>query len=119
MLFIAWLRLSPLASASARVHCPSWTARVFAIALPPRTPALVTSFALAALLITAELDISLILVRPGRTTLGVRLYSMIHLAPNAVVSALAVDMLLLVMGFVIACLILRTLAARALHGSDH
>jgi iron(III) transport system permease protein len=116
-LFVAWLRLSPLASAAARLHCRSLIIRLFAIALPPRLPAIIASLALAALLIAAELDISLILVRPGPTTLGVRLYTLIHLAPDAVVSALAIDMLLLVMATVILFLILRAAAVRFVHGS--
>jgi iron(III) transport system permease protein len=116
-LFVSWLRISPMSDLAAKVHVPSLSARMISIVLPPRASALVLSFALAALLIAAELDISLILVRPGPTTLGIRLYTLIHTAPDALVSALAVDMLLLILGVVITCLILRALIVRALHRS--
>jgi iron(III) transport system permease protein len=116
VLFVAWLRLTPLASAAAKLHCASWRTRVLTIALPPRAPAIVTSLALAALLIAAELEISLILVRPGPTTLGVRLYTLIHIAPDAVVSALSLDLLLMVIGMVVLALGSRALILRALRG---
>jgi iron(III) transport system permease protein len=114
VLFLAWLRIPSLSGLAARVHCASWVDRIVSIALPPRAPAIVVSLGLAALLIAAELDISLILVRPGPTTLGVRLYTLIHLAPDAVVSALAVDMLLLVIGIVIIFLALQALLRRSI-----
>lgn len=114
VLFLAWMRISPLSTLAARLHRVSWFDRIASIELPPRVPALVVSMGLGALLIAAELDISLILVRPGPTTLGVRLYTLIHLAPDAVVSALAVDTLLLVIGVVILFLALQALLRRSI-----
>jgi len=114
VLFLAWMRISPLSDLAARLHGVRWFDRLVSIAFPPRAPALVASMGLAALLIAAELDISLILVRPGPTTLGVRLYTLIHLAPDAVVSALAVDLLLLVIGVVVIFLTLQALLRRSI-----
>lgn len=68
--------------------------RWYFITVPRRGPAVVGALFLTALLIAAELEISLLLVRPGPTTLGVRLYTLIHTAPDHVVAALATDVLI-------------------------
>jgi iron(III) transport system permease protein len=97
VLFAGWSRSSPTGELAARVHRVSARDRFLRLTLPRRAPAVLTAFALAALLVAAELEISLILVRPGPTTLGVRLYTLIHTAPDHVVAALAVDVLIAVM----------------------
>jgi iron(III) transport system permease protein len=97
VLFAGWVRRSPSADLAARVHHVPAFDRFLRLTLARRAPAAVAAFALAALLVAAELEISLILVRPGPTTLGVRLYTLIHTAPDHVVAALAVDVLIAVM----------------------
>jgi iron(III) transport system permease protein len=96
-LFAAWVRQSPAADAAARVHGVPALDRFIRLTIPTRGPAALAAFALVALLVAAELEMSILLVPPGPTTLGVRLYTMIHTAPDHVVAALAVDVLLTVM----------------------
>ena len=96
VLFAAWARRSITPDLAARVHGVPGLTRLFRLALPVRFPAAVAAFALVALLVAAELEMSLILVRPGPTTLGVRLYTLIHTAPDYVVAALALDLLIVV-----------------------
>jgi iron(III) transport system permease protein len=107
LLFLAWLRLPHAADLAGQIHCRSKWGRFTRVTLPPRAPALTSAFTVAILLTAAELEISLILVRPGPTTLGVRLYSLIHTAPDAIVSSLACDILLLVLVVIIGALLLR------------
>ena len=97
VLFAAWARRSLTPDLAARVHGVRTLSRFFRLTLPVRAPAAVRAFALVALLVAAELEISLILVRPGPTTLGVRLYTLIHTAPDHVVASLALDLLIVVM----------------------
>jgi iron(III) transport system permease protein len=97
VLFAGWVRRSPTSDLAARVHGVPAFDRFLRLTLPARAPAAVAAFALVALLVAAELEISLILVRPGPTTLGVRLYTLIHTAPDHVVAALALDVLIAVM----------------------
>ena len=92
---INWARLPTTGEVAARLHGVSWWRRLLDVELPPRLPALVAAMLVVMLLIAADLEISLILVPPGTTTLGVRLYTLIHTAPDNLVSALAVDTLLL------------------------
>jgi len=97
VLFAAWLPHSPTSEVSARVHGMKTFDRFLRLTIPLRAPATISALVLVALLVVAELEISLILVRPGPTTLGVRLYTQIHTAPDHVVAALAVDVLIVVM----------------------
>jgi iron(III) transport system permease protein len=97
VLFVAWLRQSATSELAAHVHGVRMSDRLLRLTLPLRAPATLAALALVALLVVAELEISLILVRPGPTTLGVRLYTQIHTAPDHVVAALAVDVLIVVM----------------------
>jgi iron(III) transport system permease protein len=97
VMFAAWLRHSPASELAARVHGMKTFDRLLRLTLPLRAPATLSALVLVALLVVAELEISLILVRPGPTTLGVRLYTQIHTAPDHVVAALAVDVLIVVM----------------------
>jgi iron(III) transport system permease protein len=97
VLFAGWVRRSPNADVAARVHGVPALHRFLRLTIPARAPAAVAALFLVALLVAAELEMSLILVRPGPTTLGVRLYTLIHTAPDHVVAALAVDVLIAVM----------------------
>ncbi|HEV2294288.1 MAG TPA: hypothetical protein VGR35_10550 [Tepidisphaeraceae bacterium] len=96
VLFAAWVRQSSTSDAAARVHDVPALHRFLRLTLPARAPAAFAAFSLVALLVAAELEISLLLVRPGPTTLGVRLYTLIHTAPDHIVAALALDVLLAV-----------------------
>ena len=97
VLFAGWVRCAPTSDLAARLHRVPAINRFLRLTLPARAPATVAAFALVALLVAAELEMSLILVRPGPTTLGVRLYTLIHTAPDHVVAALALDVLIAVM----------------------
>ena len=94
--FVAWRRESRLAEHAAVVHgCSSW--RTFLrVTWPGRFPVVLWAAVLCAMLIGTELDLSVLLVSPGTTTLGVRLYTLIHTAPDAMVSAAATNVVLLV-----------------------
>ncbi len=91
---ISWMRQSPLAEQAARIHGVPTSRRLRALTIPARLPAVLSAVVLVALLITAELEISVLLVPPGITTLGVRLYTLIHTAPDSVVAALAAAVLI-------------------------
>jgi iron(III) transport system permease protein len=116
VMFAGWARQSGTAELAARVHNVRATDRFVRLMLPTRAPAAAAAFFLVALLVAAELEISLILVRPGPTTLGVRLYTLIHTAPDADVAALALDVLLVVilaaLAFAVLSLLVRRLAQR-------
>lgn len=65
----------------------------------PRRAAAILAVATVVLLpVVGELEASVLLTPPGVTTLGVRLYTMIHTSPDAAVSSLAVAVLLMVVG---------------------
>jgi iron(III) transport system permease protein len=115
-LLAGWIRLSPLPDVAARVHGVPRGERLLRITLPRYAPAAVASLALVILLIAAELEISLILVPPGPSTLGVRLYTLIHTAPDAVVAGLAVDVMLVVVLAMLAAGVVAHLYGRWLGG---
>jgi ABC-type Fe3+ transport system permease subunit len=85
LLYALWRKEPPDAVLAARVHgAPEWR-----IIWRPRRAVVAAAALLAAILIMTDLEISILLAPPGGSTLGVRLYTLIHTAPDAMVSALA------------------------------
>jgi len=96
LLYALWRREPVEGVAAARVHGLSAWQTVRHVVWPRRRLALPAAGLLGALLAATELELSVLLVPPGASTLGVRLYTLIHTAPESVTSALALDILLLV-----------------------
>ena len=92
ILIAAWSHVPAAAMGAARVHGVTLAPRIAKLGLPLYGPAAVAAAGICALFIATELELSLMLTPPGITTLGVRLYSMIHTAPDAVVSAAAIGL---------------------------
>ncbi len=89
LLYALWRKEPPDAVLAARVHgAPEWR-----IIWRPRRAVVAAAALLAAILIMTDLEISILLAPPGGSTLGVRLYTLIHTAPDAMVSALALGIL--------------------------
>ena len=96
MLYLAWRNESELPSRAAAVHGVAAWRRIVRIRWPARRGALAAAALLCMLLAATELEVSTLLAPPGGATLGVRLATLIHIAGDAVVSALAIDILALV-----------------------
>ncbi|MBE3099710.1 MAG: hypothetical protein IMZ44_21550 [Planctomycetes bacterium] len=93
LLYSLWRHESPDSRLAARVHgVPAWRT-AWSIVWPPRRAAVAGAALLAAVLMATDLETSILLAPPGGSTLGVRLYTLIHTAPDAMVSALAVGIL--------------------------
>lgn len=107
VLFVAWSRHPPAPDHAARVMGVTHWRRRWQVVWPQRRSALALAAVMVGLLVAAELELSVLLIRPGTTTLGVRLYTMIHTAPDELVAALALDVLILIVG----CLTLLLAAA--------
>jgi iron(III) transport system permease protein len=80
---------------AARVHGLSPWRTAWRVLWPMRRATIAAAGLLAALLVATELEVSILLAPPGGSTLGVRLYTLIHTAPETVTGALALDILLL------------------------
>jgi len=87
--------------------------RIIFVQLPARIPLYVAAGGLTGLLVIADLELSLLLVPPGNTTLGVRLYTLIHTAPDAMVSGLAVFVILMTAAIML-CVLVAFLSCRCL-----
>lgn len=96
ILFAIWRGESQLEICAARVHGLSKWRTFWRIILPRRRTSLLCAAAIGFVLMATELDASVMLAEAGRSTLGVRLYTLIHTAPESMVSALTLDILLLV-----------------------
>ena len=106
VMFIVGLRRPTLSDTAACLfNVPAWT-RLRRIHWPARRTELAVVLILAGLLVATELEASLLLVPAGTATVGVRLYTLIHTAPDAQVSAAALGVLLclipwfVLMGFI-------------------
>jgi iron(III) transport system permease protein len=92
LLYSLWRSEPAESRLAARVHgVPAWRT-AWSIVWPPRRPALAGAAILGALLIATDLETAILLAPPGGATLGVRLYTLIHTAPDAMVSALALGL---------------------------
>jgi len=95
VLYALWRREPAEPMAAARVHGVVAWRGAWRVLWPRWRAALAAAGLLAALLAATELETSILLAPAGAGTLGVRLYTLIHTAPESVTSALALDVLLL------------------------
>ncbi len=101
VLFIAGLRRPQLPDTAAKLfNVPVWT-RIRRIYCSTRRVELTAALLLCGLLIATELEASLLLAPAGTSTVGVRLYTLIHTAPDTQVSAAAVAVLLLLTPWIV------------------
>jgi len=96
LLFATWRGESSVGDSAARVHGVGAFRRAWRLVLPRRRGMIVAVAALCTVLIAAELEVSVLLVESGASTLGVRLCTMIHTAPEDILSALQLVILLAV-----------------------
>jgi iron(III) transport system permease protein len=94
LFFVLWRDEPVEPAAAARTHGVALWRTLTRVVWPRRREALVAGGLLGGLLAATELEVSILLAPPGASTLGVRLYSLIHTAPEAMTSALALDTLL-------------------------
>lgn len=95
LLFIAGLRRPELPVIAARLYGVSWWGRMRNIHWPAWRGAIGGAAVLCVLLIATELETSLLLAPAGSSTVGIRLYTLIHTAPDEQVSAAAVAILVM------------------------
>jgi iron(III) transport system permease protein len=67
-----------------------WHRQVTGVLLPPTAPALAAVWGLTFLFTLRELDAAVLVAPPGRSTLAVRLFGLMHYGPSRLVAALSV-----------------------------
>ena len=82
------------------IDWPRWREPVFAVTV------------LCALFIATELEMSILLAAPGQATLGIRLYTLIHTAPESMVSSLTLGIVCVIGPGVVLLGILLSMVAR-------
>ncbi|MCC6697754.1 MAG: iron ABC transporter permease [Candidatus Hydrogenedentes bacterium] len=82
-------RMNPRLHEAARVQGISWWRAMFGITLPLQVPFLVACWGLAFVLAVGELDATVLVCPPGKTTLAIRLFTLMHYGPDAYVAALS------------------------------
>jgi ABC-type Fe3+ transport system permease subunit len=101
VMFIVGLRRPTLPDRAAQLFdVPAWT-KLRHILWPSRRAEITAVLVLTGLLIATELEASLLLVPAGTATVGVRLYTLIHTAPDSHVSAAAVGVLILLVPWIV------------------
>jgi len=94
LLYALWRREPAEGVLAARVHGVPAHLAAWRVVWPPRRAAVAAAALLAAILAATDLETAILLAPPGGSTLGVRLYTLIHTAPEAMTSALALGILL-------------------------
>ncbi|MCC6487091.1 MAG: iron ABC transporter permease [Candidatus Hydrogenedentes bacterium] len=82
-------RLNPRLHEAARVHGVSWWRGMFGVTLPLQAPFFVACWGLAFVFAVGELDATVLVCPPGKTTLAIRLFTLMHYGPDAYVAALS------------------------------
>ncbi len=104
--YAAWRNDSPLPALAARVHGVAAWRTAWRVAWPRCRSVVLAVALLTAVLIATELEMSILLAEPGGSTLGIRLYNLIHTAPDSVVSALTLGILALVAPWIVLLVLL-------------
>ena len=95
LLLVLWRDESDVTEQAGQIHGVGFWRRTWRLSWPRRRLSLLTAAVLCAVLVATELEMSVMLVPPGDSTLAVRLYTLIHTAPDRVVSALTLCLFLL------------------------
>ncbi len=95
---VATARLDRSVSEAARLDCPSRWRRFWVIQRPRLASALLASATIAALVAVADVPATLPVIPPGVSTVGVRLFGLLHSGARQQEAALAIGLVLILAG---------------------
>lgn len=81
-------RSDPNVAEAAAIDCPRWYQRFFYIDLPIHSGAFAASIIVVFVLALGELNATVLLIPPGKATLGISIDNLLHYGANATASAL-------------------------------
>jgi iron(III) transport system permease protein len=84
----AYRRADPNVDEAAAIDCQCWYQRLWHIDLPVHSGAITISFILVSVLAVGELNATVLLIPPGRSTLAVSIDNLLHYGASATASAL-------------------------------
>jgi len=84
----AYRRSDPNVAEAAAIDCPHWYQRFFYIDLPIHSGAFAASIIVVFVLAVGELNAAVLLIPPGRATLGISIDNLLHYGASATASAL-------------------------------
>ncbi|UCE98685.1 MAG: iron ABC transporter permease [Planctomycetota bacterium] len=102
----------PNVSEAAAIDCRRWYQRWFYIDMPIHSPAITASMIVVFVLVIGELNATVLLIPPGKTTLAVTIDNLLHYGANVQASILCLAEAALVVLVVGAGLLIRYLAKR-------
>jgi iron(III) transport system permease protein len=95
-----------------------WHRRITGVLLPPMAPALAAAWGLTFLFSLRELDAAVLVAPPGRSTLAVRLFGLMHYGPSRLVAALSVISVAIVVAGALATVFAYRRLERFAHARD-
>jgi iron(III) transport system permease protein len=105
-------RSDPYVDEAASLDCPTWYQKAWFVDLRIQAPSVAVSLTLVFVLVASELNATILLVPPGKTTLAVSVDNLLHYGASAAASALCLIEACLVVGVVLAGLGIARLAGR-------
>ena len=84
----AYRRSDPNIAETGGIDCPRWYQRLFLIDMPVHSGAIATSLIVVFVLTIGELNATVLLIPPGRETLGISIDNLLHYGANSTASAL-------------------------------
>jgi iron(III) transport system permease protein len=92
-------QLNPNMEEAASLVTDRWTATMGKIVIPLMGPGLITAFFIVFVLAFRELGTTLLVIPPGRETLPIKIYNLMHYGAEQKVAALCLIMLLIIFAF--------------------
>jgi iron(III) transport system permease protein len=97
VLRVATTRLDPAIRAAAKIECPGRWRRYWRIELPLILPALLVASGASGAVAVADVPATLPVLPPGVSTVGTRLFGLLHSGARSQEAALAIGFLLIVL----------------------
>ncbi len=92
-------QLNPRMEEAAHLNTPQWTRVIRKIVIPLLRPSLMTGFFIVFILSFGELGTTLLVIPPGRETIPIKIYNLMHYGAQELVAALCVSLVAIVLAF--------------------
>lgn len=92
-------QVNPRLEEAACLSSPHWTKLIRKIVIPLLKPSLITGFFIVFILSFGELGTTLLVIPPGRETIPIKVYNLMHYGADQMVAALCVSLVAIVLAF--------------------
>lgn len=92
-------QVNPRLEEAACLSSPHWTQVIRRIVIPLLRPSLITGFFIVFILSFGELGMTLLVIPPGRETIPIKVYNLMHYGADQMVAALCLSLIAIILAF--------------------